>query len=272
MQQAVHFGRRVVKGVLRRLGFKIKYDFPPPQWAEIQTGPLRGRPIYLNRIGWHQEMIEGNFDTFIYEALARCGDLTGTTIWDIGAHVGYHSMALAALVGPAGRVVAFEPNPANVERFRLHLSKNPGLAERITLMTCALADTDGQTTFTFSKDVDDCTSSGSHLNAATRALEPDQYVHFKETMVEVARVDTLLREGRAPRPSIIKLDVEGAERLVLKGAGELLSAHKPLLLIEVHNITMMFYIQRILYELGYELELLDEANASLSRCFVMAKS
>jgi hypothetical protein len=72
-------------------------------------------------------------------------------------------------------------------------------------------------------------------------------------------------------PSVIKIDVEGAEKLVLEGSLNLLLEYKPILLIEVHNITMMFYVQKILCELGYNSEILDSDNSSLSRCFIIAK-
>ena len=71
-------------------------------------------------------------------------------------------------------------------------------------------------------------------------------------------------------PSIIKIDVEGAESLVLEGAVELLSKYKPLLLIEVNNITQMFYVQKRLLKIGYNLEILDKEHTSLSRCFIIA--
>jgi hypothetical protein len=59
--------------------------------------------------------------------------------------------------------------------------------------------------------------------------------------------------------------------MMLKGAARLLAHHSPLLLIEVHHILRMFEIQKLLTGLGYELELLDEANAWPSRCFVLGR-
>jgi hypothetical protein len=85
------------------------------------------------------------------------------------------------------------------------------------------------------------------------------------------RADTLMHQKLVPMPSLIKIDVEGAELLVLEGAMELLTTHKPFLLIEVHNIIMMFKVQKLLSRLEYDLEILDEENSSVSRCFIRAR-
>jgi Methyltransferase FkbM domain len=49
-------------------------------------------------------------------------------------------------------------------------------------------------------------------------------------------------------PLVVKIDVEGGEQLVLQGAREFLSRHKPMILLEVHNIQLMFYVQSMLIE------------------------
>ncbi|HEU4597925.1 MAG TPA: FkbM family methyltransferase, partial [Pyrinomonadaceae bacterium] len=182
-----------------------------------------------------------------------------------------HSLCFAALVGPQGRVISFEPNPHNVARFRLHLERNPQLAERITLMTSAVSNVDGEATFEFSSNVDDGTSSGSHLSDAMVPGEAWWYENFERTTVPTVRADTLLRGGRATVPTILKIDVEGAEQLVLEGAQELLATARPMLFIEVHNITQMFYVQKILFDAGYALDMLDAEHSSFSRCFLAAR-
>ena len=65
------------------------------------------------------------------------------------------------------------------------------------------------------------------------------------------------------------MDVEGAEALALEGGRRMLAKHKPLLLIEVHHICVMLSLARLLTELGYRLELLDQEHASPSRCFIL---
>ena len=69
----------------------------------------------------------------------------GQTCLDIGANAGYHSILLADLVGPTGRVVAFEPNPVVLPKLRTNISLNPGIASTIRLEEVALSDTPART-------------------------------------------------------------------------------------------------------------------------------
>ncbi|GAF71023.1 unnamed protein product, partial [marine sediment metagenome] len=70
---------------------------------------------------------------------------------------------------------------------------------------------------------------------------------------------------------IIKIDVEGSESLVLNGGKDFLQKNKPIIFIEIHNILMMFYALSFLRRLGYDVKVLDEEKATLSRCFIIAR-
>ena len=85
-------------------------------------------------------------------------------------------------------------------------------------------------------------------------------------------IDSFINTPDARIPDIIKIDVEGAELLVLKGGKEFFKNHKPIIFMEVHNIIMMFYVHKFLLEHGYNVQVLDESNSTLSRCFIMAQS
>lgn len=243
-----------------------------PRWVEVTAGPLTGGWLFLDTDAspdWQREMAEGSFDPFIYEVLGRWHGVEGMTFWDVGAHIGYHSLSFANLLNERGRVISFEPNAYNVERFRLHLGRNPKLAARITLLTTTLSNIDGEASFEFSPVIDDGTSSGSHLATASLPADASDYVGFKEMTVKTLRADSLLRE--LPAPTVMKIDVEGAEQMVLEGASEILTNARPLLFLEVHSITQMFYVQKILLDARYTIEILDEENASPSRCFIVAR-
>jgi FkbM family methyltransferase len=266
----------LVKRILGRIG-RLRArgkTVAVPDWIEVRGGPLQGHRMLLDAHSaafWHREMMEGRYDAFIYDALRDSVPLQGATVWDVGAHIGYHSLTFAVLVGPSGHVVAFEPNPHNTERFRQHLEKNADLASRIRLLTCALGSIDGEGDFLFSSAIDDGRSSGSHLANACAPEEPLTYTSFQRLTVQVARADTLLREKAVRAPSIIKLDVEGAEALFLAGAQHLLGSLAPVLLIEVHHITAMHDTLSILLPLGYHTTILENAPQSASRCFIVAK-
>jgi FkbM family methyltransferase len=248
-----------------------KFD---PQWLAVTSGPLQGHYMLLNLDAptfWNKEMISGCYDSFVYDVLDELVPMRGATIWDVGAHIGYHSLTFAALVGPSGHVVAFEPNPYNVDRFRQHLEKNPDLGNRITLITCALSSMDGEENFVFSPEIDNGRSTGSHLNQTLVPEDPSAYESFSQKKVSVVTADTLLREGSVPSPSIIKIDIEGAEALFLAGAEHLLTSLRPVLLIEVHHIIAMHDTLNILLRLGYHTKILNEAPNSPSRCFIVAQ-
>jgi hypothetical protein len=90
-------------------------------------------------------------------------------------------------------------------------------------------------------------------------------------MVPTVRMDSLIDRGERV-PDVIKIDVEGGEVLALRGGRKLLAEKKPLLLIEVHHICLMFQLPQLLPQLGYTLRILDEQNAIPSRCFIMASA
>ena len=247
-------------------------DRDSPRWLQIHRGPAVGVHVYVSQRC--QAVINGDFDEFLYSALGeKKFPFVGATIWDVGAHIGYHSLAFARLVGPSGRVVAFEPNRFNQERFHMHLHKNSDLATRVSLMTCALSDCDGEQPFRFSRDIDRGRSAGSFLD---RGILPGDrtpeavYAEFKSELVSVRKADNLLTKEELPPPALMKIDVEGAEYGVLLGASTLLQQHRPVLLMEIHNITCMFQVQKLLQELGYRLHLLDDGRGSASRCFILA--
>lgn len=235
---------------------------------EMTAGPAKGVKLILPEPlpDWAHEMIAGTYDQFLYDAIARHRKLSGATCWDIGANIGYHTHGFAT---QGAQVVSFEPNAANVARLRQHLEKNPEAARRVRVMAVAVADCDGELEFVQSADVS-AQSSGSHLASAQPPEQAAVYARFERAVVPAVTMDTLIEQKGEPPPNIIKIDVEGAEALVLEGGKRLLTKHKPLLLVEVHHICVMLSLTRLLTGLGYQLEVLDQQHASPSRCFVLA--
>ena len=141
-------------------------------------------------------------------------------VWDVGASVGLYTVHLAPRVR---RVVAFEPDPATVARLRENVQVN-GLTHSVDIVPAALGDRDGQV---------ELSTSGLSGNAPAIS---NLGRHHASTVVPINRADTLLSTGGVAAPTVIKMDVEGAEGLVLKGAAGLLrSGSAPrLLFVEVH--------------------------------------
>lgn len=157
-----------------------------------------------------------------YSRLVRPGD----TVVDIGANVGAHTLPLAALVGDAGRVVAIEPTDYAVEKMRRSIALNDGIAKRISVVQALLVDGERQRA-----------PSMVHSSWPLEEAGEVHPVHRGRLMpVSRARVitlDEILGELGHSRIDVIKLDVDGAELGVLRGASHTLRAWRPLIIMEL---------------------------------------
>jgi FkbM family methyltransferase len=158
------------------------------------------------------------------ENVARRGD----TFLDVGANVGWIALLASRRVGRAGHVVAFEPSPPLVSLLRYHRRVN--LAWNLTVESAAVSDTCGTAQLYLQN------SGRSALNSITRTAvmvrdgmsSPPQTVEVKTWSIDEYCERTKLQ------PRAIKIDVEGAELMVLRGAREVLTRHKPTLILAVH--------------------------------------
>jgi len=148
----------------------------------------------------------------------------GDIVLDVGAHIGFFTMHMAAMVGPSGRVYAFEPFDANAELLERSVAENR-FAERVVVTRAAVGAASGSATLTFAAET--LNSGGAYLlRDGTAPLTGN----VKKTVPLVA-----LDEFTLPRPvKFIKMDVEGAEPQVLGGAARLLKNDRPLILSELH--------------------------------------
>lgn len=173
---------------------------------------------------------------------------------DIGANFGLHTLLGCDLVGHRGQVLAVEPVPENLRLLRRNLELN-GFAEHCSIAEVAL--TDGSC-----NRVEMTIEPGLSL-AAT--LKPQSHGHKIE--VDACTLDQLLGDSY-PTPSLVKIDVEGAEHNILKGAVRLLSQKVPLL-IEVHRYELSNFgsssekLTSFLASYGYREERLDEVSSKL---------
>jgi len=249
----------------------IKQYIYQPAWHKIKNGMLRGREIYVDPHDgyWQKEMVSGFFDEFFIHYLNGL-NIKGGAVYEIGAHIGYHAMNFAELIGTTGEVFAFEPNPFNIERMEIILSRNIDLKERIKIIPYALSEKNGETIFNFSTQIDNGTSSGSYLNGAHTPFRERDYekIGFKKMHVKTFSLDKLITESKLREPSLLKIDVEGAEHLVLNGALNTIRKTKPIVLMEVHSIYNMFHAFNFFISNNYSVTLLN--TSSDGRCFISA--
>ena len=149
----------------------------------------------------------------------------GMTVVDLGAHVGLHTLRLSRAVGKTGRVIAVEPSPANAALLRTHLAWNA--CQNVNVIEAAVGEQVGEIEFGFRPDA---TDPAGFANSIAYDIGGDK------TRVKVTTIDEICRDFT---PSVIKVDIEGAELLAVRGARELLSRSSPILLIAVHPDAML---------------------------------
>jgi FkbM family methyltransferase len=135
-------------------------------------------------------------------------------------------MQMAACVGPAGRVYAFEPMDANADLLERSMAEN-GFADRVELRRAAVGRTSGTATLTFPNET--LNTGGAYV--LRRGASPLAGNQVRE-IAQVALDDPALELRRPVR--LLKLDVEGAEPQVIEGAARLLTTDRPFILSELH--------------------------------------
>lgn len=141
----------------------------------------------------------------------------GGTVVDVGANRGQFTLAAACIVGPSGRIISFEPNPAQAEVLRRDLERN-GI-DNVALHEIGLGDEDA----TLSLCV-------PHVNSGNASF--GGFASEGETIENRrVRVGDEVLEGA--KPDLIKIDVEGFELRVLRGLRTLITSVRPIILTEV---------------------------------------
>jgi FkbM family methyltransferase len=190
-------------------------------WVQIQHGPSEGLWIRVNpRTG--QDVQHGIGEPQVQRALSEYLH-PGMTFYDVGANIGFFSLMAARLVGPQGRVVAFEADPEIAARLRENLARNQFPQAQVEQK----AVWSKPATVAFER-IDPNTSPDRGLgHVSLNGSAPGSI------MVEAVSLDQYIASH--PPPDFLKCDVEGAEVTVFQGAGKLLSAKRPILLVEMHS-------------------------------------
>jgi FkbM family methyltransferase len=140
----------------------------------------------------------------------------GDIALDIGAHCGVYSILMAAKCGQTGHVVAFEPDPYSRELLAQNLRLNPQI-KRPTVEICACSDEIGAAIL-FSR------GGNSQSSLVRSAVEFSPAHKSEEIRVSTVTLDCYLSEHQLPVPRCVKIDAEGAEIRILKGAKRILES------------------------------------------------
>jgi FkbM family methyltransferase len=186
----------------------------------------------------------------LVRGVLRAGDIAV----DVGAHIGFFSMQMAALVGPGGTVYAFEPLDRNADLLERSIDENR-FRDRIVFERAAVGASTGVATLTFPTET--LNTGGAYILGGGAAALPGNV----EQRVRLVALDDL----NMRRPvKFIKIDVEGAEPHVLRGAQRLIREDRPVILSELHptqlarssGTTADAFLQEV-KAIGYEARLLD---------------
>jgi FkbM family methyltransferase len=199
----------------------------------VWSGPARRRRIVVNGVkpGFVLGTSEQQVQQLLVESLP-----TGGVFYDVGAHVGFMSLVAAQLVGASGEVYSFEPLPENAAALRQTIRLNRGCHWEV--IESAVAATDGHAMFA---------GDGERGHIGDGGLR-----------VRTVRLDSFA--ATHPPPSVVKIDVEGGELDVLRGAERLLCDHRPVVVCELHDglpSLTRHPVAMILRDAGYEVSWLE---------------
>jgi FkbM family methyltransferase len=150
----------------------------------------------------------------------------GSLVLDIGANIGAHTLHLAKLAGPTGRVMAFEPTDYAFRKLSRNLELNPSLAARVQAYHCFLTASDGTS-------VPDAIYSSWPLEKQAGLHAKHLGREMKTEQAQARSLDSMLSEHADRKVQLVKLDVDGFECDVLRGATAMLRDAHPVFVMEL---------------------------------------
>ena len=169
---------------------------------------------------------------------ARMYHKPGTDILDIGANIGYNTL----MFSDYGPVIAFEPVFHQIVKFNI---EGNVLRHDVQVAACALSDT--KEVREMNIPAQGC-QSNTHINYGGTSLYTSETMKTTPVTVNCERLDDIYNGV----PSLMKIDVEGHELSVLRGAEKTIKKHKPVILIEIHDFTDDHEVHVFLKSLGYD--------------------
>ncbi len=221
----------------------------------VLRGPLRGARFILGTSAGEGGGATVYFNMSEPEQTSAFVDTlkNGQVFFDIGANVGYYTILGSQLVGSQGRVFAFEPAVRNLAYLYQHTILNK--ASNVTIISAACSDTVSLTLFSVGPNF-----AMGHLTNNMRLEAAATEPAFPVPTVTVDAIVQLLGVS----PDVIKIDVEGAELSVLKGAQATLRKAKPTIFLSTHSDTLRSTCLEYLEGLGYTFEVLSQNKISPS--------
>lgn len=233
----------------------LAHAFPPGSWlGRVLRWPLRlaprGRAVpvligparglrWVVGVGLHGCWL----GTYEWRKQARFAAAVtpGAVVYDIGANTGFYTLLAARRAGAGGVIHAFEPNPRNLAPLREHVRLNRPCP--VTVHALALSDRAGALAFE---------DTGSFTGRLAQQ---------GDLKVRAVPLDHLVNVERLAPPTLLKIDVEGAELSVLQGARDTLAQHRPMIFLATHGREIQAACRQLLADWGYRLAPLDPRQA-----------
>lgn len=249
----VHYVRKLIGEFILSVRNQVLRS-APLNWAANYVTP-RNVGRYLGHtameatieIVWSRQRQAGDLVALVSDHLVS----RGTSVVDIGASWGLFTYHLARRVGKDGAVYAYEPHPAN----SLVLQKLADHRSNVYFRPVAISDTTGTGEMLVPRHGNRLVTAQSSL---AHSFEGQSEVSVETVQVPTVRLDDEI--DPATRIDFIKIDVEGHEMSVLRGAASVLSRWMPSILIEIEQRHLDFPIEAVfkeLQEIGYHLYYLD---------------
>jgi len=222
------------------LGRLARYPFNLLPWTmavPILTGRLRGRRWIVGS-AIHRCWL-GFYENEKQQLISREVQ-ADSVFWDVGANVGFYSLLASELVG-SGKVFAFEPVPRNLSYLREHLALNR--VTNVEVLPTAVSDKNGHSSF----EIEETGLMGHLLGEGSMT-------------VSTVTLDSLVEEGKVLPPGYVKMDIEGAELLALRGASDTFQQFHPVLFLATHGRDVHRECCLLLESWGYEYQLLSRSS------------
>jgi FkbM family methyltransferase len=186
----------------------------------VQGGALKGCALWVDLrrekyywLGTYEAPMQNVLCEYVRSAMVA---------YDVGAHIGFFSLLLGSLTGPAGKVFSFEPLAENYERLSRQLKANPSMSH-VTAVPCAVSDSEGEATF------------ARHASTGMGRLGDKDECFLDTVTVPTIALDRFVYEQGHPAPDFIKMDIEGGEGKAIHGMKRLLKKSSPTMVIETHG-------------------------------------
>jgi FkbM family methyltransferase len=203
----------------------VRFLAPPESCAKLpEVCLVRDGSLFLTKLalplGWHIGFF-GSYEPELRDIMRAVLPVGGTAV-DVGANAGWHTLLMARLVGPGGRVLAVEPNPS----VRQHLLRNLAInaVTQVEVDGAALAEAAGTLNFV-APAADDPASASGHV--VSNGLAPAEAIR-----VVASTLDALVADKKLDRIDLLKIDAEGFEWPILQGAERSIARFRPAIIFE----------------------------------------